>query len=78
MTGDSFLPASTSLTAFLWLIAGFELSRDVRTIDYICADGRFLMSPCGVAVSNRRYLSCSETRVNAGIRGWKSHLSESI
>jgi hypothetical protein len=26
------------------------------TIDYRCADGRFLMSPRGVAVSNHRYL----------------------
>jgi hypothetical protein len=47
-------------------------------IDYRCADGRFLMSPRGVAVSNTRYLSSSETRVYAGIRGWKLHLSESI
>jgi hypothetical protein len=35
------------------------------------------MSPRGLAVSNTsRYLSCSETRVNADIRGWKMHLSE--
>ncbi len=46
-------------------------------IDYRCADGRFLMSPRGMAVSNTRYLSSSETRVNAGIRGWILHLSES-
>ncbi len=39
------------------------------SIDYRCADSRFLMSPRGMAVS--------ETRVNAGIRGWKLHLSES-
>ncbi len=39
-------------------------------IDYICAHGRFLMSPSGMAVSNTRYLSSSGTRVNAGIRGW--------
>jgi hypothetical protein len=38
------------------------------TIDYRCADGRFLMSPRGMEVSNTRYLSSSETRVNAGIR----------
>ncbi len=36
------------------------------------------MSPRGIAVSNTRYLSSiSETRVNAGIKGWKLHLSES-
>ncbi len=46
-------------------------------IDYGCADGRFLISPRGVSVSNQRHLSSSETRVNAGIRGWKLHLSES-
>jgi hypothetical protein len=46
-------------------------------IDYRCADGRFLVSPRGVAVSNHRYLSSSETRVNAGIRGRKLHVSES-
>jgi hypothetical protein len=45
-------------------------------IDYGCADGRFMMSPHGMAVSNTRDLSSSETRVNAGIRGWKLHLSE--
>jgi hypothetical protein len=49
----------------------------VLHIDYRCADGRFLMSPRGMAVSNTRCLSSSETRVNAGIRGWKLHLSES-
>jgi hypothetical protein len=38
-----------------------------ETTDYRCADGRFLMSPRGVTVSNTRYLSSSETRVNAGI-----------
>ncbi len=30
-----------------------------------------------MGVSNTRYLSSSETRVNAGIRGWMLHLSES-
>ncbi len=35
------------------------------------------MSPRGMAVSNTRYLSSNETRVNAGIRWWKLHLSES-
>jgi hypothetical protein len=35
------------------------------------------MSPYGMAVSNTRYLSSSETKVNAGIRGWKLHLFES-
>jgi hypothetical protein len=54
----------------LWL-------RIENIIDYRCADGRFLMSPRGMAVSNTRYLSSSETRVNAGIRAWKLHLSES-
>jgi hypothetical protein len=38
-------------------------------IDYRCADGRFLMSSSGMAVSNIRYDSSSVTRVNAGIRG---------
>ncbi len=47
------------------------------TIDYRCANGRFLMSPRGMAVSNTRYLSSSETRVNADIKGRKLHLSES-
>jgi hypothetical protein len=46
-------------------------------IDYRCADGRFLMSPRGMAVSKTKYLSSSETiRVNAGIREWKLRLSE--
>ncbi len=35
------------------------------------------MSPRGMSVSNTRYLSSCETRVNAGIRGRKLHLSES-
>ncbi len=35
------------------------------------------MLPRGVAISNTRHLSSSETRINAGIRAWKSHLSES-
>jgi hypothetical protein len=35
------------------------------------------MSPRGMAVFNTKYLSSSETRVNAGIKGWKWHLSES-
>ncbi len=52
-------------------------SRSSLPIDCICADGRFLMSPRGMAVSNTRYHSSSETRVNGGIRGWKLHLSES-
>ncbi len=50
-------------------------------IDYRCADGRFffffLVSPRGMAAANTRYLSSNETRVNAGKRGWKLHLSES-
>ncbi len=45
---------------------------------YRCAEGRSLMSPHGMAVSNTKYLSSSETRVNAGIKGWKGHLSEEI
>ncbi len=49
----------------------------VWNLDYRCAEGRFLMSPHGMAVFNTRYLSCSETMVNACIRGWKLHLSES-
>ncbi len=49
----------------------------LQSIDYRCADGRFLMSPWDTAVPKTRYLSGSETRVNAGIRGWKLHLSES-
>ncbi len=36
------------------------------------------MSTCGMVVSNTRYLSSGETMVNAGIRGWKLHLSESM
>ncbi len=59
---------------FPWTVNGSQV--DFR-IDYRCADGRFLMSPRGVAVSNTRYLSSSETKVNAGIRGWKLLLSES-
>jgi hypothetical protein len=47
-----------------------------ETKDYRCAGGRFLMSPHGMAVSNTRYLSSNEIRVNACIRGWKLHLSE--
>jgi hypothetical protein len=38
-------------------------------IDYRCADGRFLVSTRGMSlmsVSNTKYLSSSETRVNAG------------
>jgi hypothetical protein len=35
----------------------------VLSIGYRCADGRFLMSQRGVAVSNHSYLSSSETRV---------------
>jgi hypothetical protein len=49
----------------------------VASIDWRCADGRFLMLPRGMAVSNTRYLFSSETRVNASIRGWKWHRSES-
>jgi hypothetical protein len=48
-----------------------------KPIDHRRADGRFLMSPRDMAVSNTRYLSSSETRVNAGMRGWKLNLSES-
>jgi hypothetical protein len=40
----------------------------VNSIDYRCADGRFLMPPRGMAVSKTRYLSSSESRVNAGIK----------
>ncbi len=39
----------------------------VSNINYTCADGRFTMSPRGVAVSNHNDLSSSETKVNAGI-----------
>jgi hypothetical protein len=38
-------------------------------IDYRCAGGRFLMSPRGMTVSNTRYFSSSETRVNTSITG---------
>jgi hypothetical protein len=48
-----------------------------KSIDYRCADGSFLMSPRGLAVSSTRYISSHETRANASIRGWKLHLSES-
>jgi hypothetical protein len=50
--------------------------RPKKYIDYRWADGRILMLPRGMTVSNTRYLSSSETRVNAVIRGWKLHLSE--
>jgi hypothetical protein len=67
------------------LIESFEESKARRKktwskyehIDCRCADGRFMMSPSGMAVSKTRYISSSETMVNAGIRGWKLHLSES-
>jgi hypothetical protein len=45
-------------------------------LDYGYADGRFTMSPRGVAVSNLSYLSRGEIRVNAGRRRWKLHLSQ--
>ncbi len=48
-----------------------------KSIDYRRADGSFLMSPRGLAVSSTRYISSHETRANASIRGWKLHLSES-
>jgi ribosomal protein L37AE/L43A len=38
------------------------------TIDYRCADGRFLESPSFVAISNPASLPSSETGVNPGIR----------
>ncbi len=47
-----------------------------NTIDYRCADSRFLISPCGVAVSYQLSFQ-QRTMVNAGIWGWKLHLSES-
>ncbi len=64
---------------------------DFKLGTYVCRNGppprapnalkmscsQFLKSPRGVAVSNHRYLSSNETRVKAGIRGWKLHLSES-
>ncbi len=56
---------------------GKKNHRTEKAVDYRCADGRFLMSPRGMAVSNTRYLSSSETRVNDGKRGWKLDLSES-
>jgi hypothetical protein len=37
-------------------------------IDYRYADGRIMVSPQGVTVSNRNYLSSSETTVNTGIK----------
>jgi hypothetical protein len=40
----------------------------VGTIHHRYTGGRFAMSPHGVTVSNRSYLSISETRVHAGIR----------
>jgi hypothetical protein len=50
--------------------------RDSGAMYYRCADGRFLMSPRGCWVSNHIHISSSKTRVNAGIRGWKLHLSK--
>ncbi len=44
---------------------------DLQTVVFWCRHAACM------AVSNTRYLSTSETRVNAGIRGWKLHLSES-
>jgi hypothetical protein len=38
---------------------------------------RFKILPRGMAVSNHRYLSRSETGANAGVRRWKLHPSES-
>jgi hypothetical protein len=35
------------------------------------------MSPRGVTVSNQKYLSGSETRVDDGMISWKLHLPES-
>jgi hypothetical protein len=48
-----------------------------NAMDYSYANGRFSMSKRNVTVSDRNYLSSSETKVNAGIRRWKLHLSES-
>jgi hypothetical protein len=49
----------------------------MQNVDYRYADGRFTMSPRGVAVSIHVYLSSSETRVNADSRKWKLYLPES-
>ncbi len=50
------------------------------SLDYRSADGRFTMSPRRLPVSNKNHLSSSPllTRVNADIRRWELHLSESI
>ncbi len=66
--------------AFYELLVHVDFRADQKrlaSIDYRCADGLFLMSPRGMAVSNTSYLSSSETRVDAGVWGWKLHLSES-
>jgi hypothetical protein len=51
--------------------------RKIWIIVYRCTDYRFPMSPQAMAFLNQDCLSSSETRVNAGIRSWKLHLSES-
>ncbi len=48
-----------------------------NSIDYQCADGRFLISPSDVAISHQNYLSSSGTRVNACRRRRELYLSES-
>ncbi len=68
-------PMSPLNSPIFFVCTSIVYSLDLRL--YRCADGRFLMSPRGMAVSNTRYLSSSETRVNAGIRARKLYLSES-
>ncbi len=48
----------------------------IRTIDYRCEDGRFLVSTSCVTISNPDSLCSCATGVNLGIRSWKKHLSE--
>ncbi len=47
------------------------LGLGANTIDYRCKNGRFLSVSC-TTTSNTGLLSSSETRVNPGIRSWKS------
>jgi hypothetical protein len=50
----------------------------LRAIDYKYADGRFAMSLSPwMILSNQNNFSSNETRVNAGTKSWKLHLSES-
>jgi hypothetical protein len=68
------LPPWSLNTALIYYTRGVSTG---RAIDYRYADGRFMMSPHGVTVSKQNDLFSSDTRVNAAIRRWQLHLSES-